>query len=157
MRLMMQSLLAERFKLAVHTEDRTRPVFALVLANPGRLGSQLHPHPKGEPCPLCGLVIGGPKDGKFNWSVQGVSMEVIAGYLASQGNLDKPIVDKTGLSGDFDYSITVDQGAGRAPQSDVSGLSFEEALTDQLGLKLESITAPVPTVVIDHIEQPSPN
>ena len=50
MRLMMQSLLAERFKLAVHWETREVPVFALVLATPGKPGPQLEPHPASDDC-----------------------------------------------------------------------------------------------------------
>ena len=50
MRLMMQSLLADRFKLAVHYETRRLPVFALVLARPGRTGPHLQPHPEDSTC-----------------------------------------------------------------------------------------------------------
>lgn len=51
MRLMMRTLLADRFKLAVHTGMRDAPVLALVLPKPGRTGPQLQPHPAGAPCP----------------------------------------------------------------------------------------------------------
>src|ERR1035441_7466177 len=50
MRLMMQSLLAERFKLAVHFETHDVPVMALVLVEPGKLGFRLRPHSQGPPC-----------------------------------------------------------------------------------------------------------
>jgi uncharacterized protein (TIGR03435 family) len=51
-RLMMQTLLAERFKLKIHTENRGLPVYALVLDKPGRLGPALQPHPDNAPCAL---------------------------------------------------------------------------------------------------------
>ena len=54
MRLMMQSLLAERFHLAAHFENQTVPVFALVLAKPGKLGPNLRPHESGPPCDTAG-------------------------------------------------------------------------------------------------------
>jgi uncharacterized protein (TIGR03435 family) len=55
MRLMMQSLLADRFKLAVHFETREVPVLALTLVKPGKTGPQLHPHSEGPPCPEPGI------------------------------------------------------------------------------------------------------
>ena len=57
MRLMMQSLLEDRFKLAVHWETRVVPVFAVFLARPGELGPQLKPHPSDSPCPTESLKI----------------------------------------------------------------------------------------------------
>ena len=50
MRLMMQALLADRFKLAIHTETQQLPVFALVLVKPGKTGPQLQPYPDSSPC-----------------------------------------------------------------------------------------------------------
>jgi uncharacterized protein (TIGR03435 family) len=50
MRLMMQALLADRFKLAMHAETRQLPIFALALVNPGKIGPQLQPYPDGSPC-----------------------------------------------------------------------------------------------------------
>ena len=51
MRLMMQSLLADRFKLRVHFESKEVPVLALILIQPGKLGPKLRPHSEGPPCP----------------------------------------------------------------------------------------------------------
>jgi uncharacterized protein (TIGR03435 family) len=60
MRLMMQSLLADRFKLTVHTESRRVSVFALVLAKPGSVGSQLKPHPTEAPCSAADQAVPPP-------------------------------------------------------------------------------------------------
>jgi uncharacterized protein (TIGR03435 family) len=60
MRLMMQSLLADRFKLVVHTDTRQVPVFALVLAKPGMIGAQLKPHPADKPCSAADSTVPAP-------------------------------------------------------------------------------------------------
>jgi uncharacterized protein (TIGR03435 family) len=72
---------------------------------------------------------------------------------------DRPILDKTGLSGNFDFSLEFTPEF-RSPQNfqpDPSGPTFPEALNEQLGLKLESQTGPVEVLVIDHVEEPSSN
>jgi uncharacterized protein (TIGR03435 family) len=192
-RLMMQSLLADRFKLAVHFETRDGPAFALVLAKTGKLGSQMRNYPDGFRCsdaPM-GVGRGGPAavvptvdGGRFPASCgqisgmtptapgllrQGgrdVSMESIAAWISTLGGLDRPLIDRTGLIGMFDVSVESevplppagDTGAVPAAQPTSSlGADFLDALNDQLGLKLQSIIAPVAMLVIDHVEQPSPN
>jgi uncharacterized protein (TIGR03435 family) len=103
-------------------------------------------------------------------------MADIAGYLPSWGSLDRPLIDRTGLTGKYDFTVQwkpePNIGGGRAipkmgsasvappappsePESD--GPSFIQALRDQLGLKLESTKGPVETLVIDHVERPSEN
>lgn len=75
-------------------------------------------------------------------------------------NLDRPVVDRTGLSGNFDFlvRITVRWRPGSPDaEGDESGPTFPEVLSDQLGLKLKPATAPIDKLVIDHIEEPSPN
>jgi uncharacterized protein (TIGR03435 family) len=77
--------------------------------------------------------------------------------------VDRPILDRTGLTGKFDLIIEFaprpkfTQPPDASSQSSDTGPTFLEALKDQLGLKLESTTGPVDTLVIDHIEEPSPN
>ena len=76
------------------------------------------------------------------------------------------MIDETGLKGTFDFSldwapdsnsaIIMRSGDANGP-SDIDGPSFFDALKDQLGLKLKSTKAVIPTLVIDHVEQPSPN
>jgi bla regulator protein BlaR1 len=190
-RLMMQSLLEERFGLKVHVETRTVPVFALTLAKPGKLGPKLIPHEQGLPCPepatagapqpplppnppfpyLCGVyVLSRKADGTTEWGSRNTTMPLVAGMLPSLGALGKPVVDQTGLTGDYDVSVDFSMEATRAAMRAESasaasnaaaelppGITFMDAVREQLGLKLESTKAPVPMLVIDHIERPSEN
>jgi uncharacterized protein (TIGR03435 family) len=184
MRLMMQSLLAERFHLAAHFESQTLPAFALVLAKPGKPGPNLLPHEKGPPCnsPAADAGKAADKDGPFppvcgtyamfmqaNGLVRTASrdttMERLASAMPTFGEVERPVVDRTGLSGRFDFKLewTREPAAGSAPAAPVAadaqttGPTFLEALSDQLGLKLEATKAPVSVLVIDHVERPSEN
>ena len=92
-----------------------------------------------------------------------MSIGSIANFLNGQGNLGRPVLDQTGLSGTFDFSLEWTPEA-RGPLSpgvdsppDQSGPTFLQALKDQLGLKLESTKGPVELLVIDHVERPSEN
>ena len=184
-RLMMQSLLADRFKLVVHYETRQLPVFALVLDKPGKLGPTLRPHSEDPPCvyappqnappgtfqstvaggypAVCGEMLEDPNPGFENLKARNVTMERIGTRLGPIAQLGRPVVDETGLKGSFDFTIEwVPQSNGTAPpNSDIStdptGRTFLEALKDQLGLKLEPRTGPVEVLVIDHIDELSPN
>jgi uncharacterized protein (TIGR03435 family) len=146
MRLMMQALLADRFKLAIHTETRQLPVYALVLDKPGKLGPQLQPHPSNVSCPdiptsavagpapppVCGLLQVWPVDGQLHFRMMNVSMAVIAGYLTdgigrNKSGLDhRPIIDRTGLGEKFDFNLeflpepkrSAEPGADAAPEAD---------------------------------------
>jgi len=185
MRLMMQSLLAERFHLAAHFESQTLPVFALVLAKPGKPGPDLLPHEKGPTCdsaaadagksaadknrpfpPVCGtyaLFI--QANGVRRAGSRDTTMERLAGAISGFGEVERPVVDRTGLSGRFDFKLewTRETAAGPTPaapipaDSQISGPTFPEALSDQLGLKLEATKGPVAVLVIDHIERPPEN
>ena len=85
-------------------------------------------------------------------------MPFVAGVLTSMGALDRPILDQTALTGNFDFALewvyrprTADFGA------DLPGPVFLDALSEQLGLKLESQKRPVELLVLDHVERPSQN
>jgi bla regulator protein BlaR1 len=185
MRLMMQSLLADRFKLVVHFETRQLSVFALVLDKPGKLGPTLRPHSDDPPCAdalpenapptvfratvaggypaVCGQRVGDGKPGHIHIGERNVSMEQIGTMLGPLAQVGRPVLDQTGLDGKFDCIIEwVPQPNGTATsgsdvQTDPTGPTFQEALKDQLGLKLEPRTGPVEVLVIDHIEELSPN
>jgi uncharacterized protein (TIGR03435 family) len=186
MRLMMQSLLAERFKLAVHWETREAPVFALVLDRPGKLGPQLRQHPAGDDCsttafpensgknapaapPLaaipipCGLIAHLPASapGENHFGGRNVTLTMLAESMPTQTGLNtlpRPLIDETGLTGGFDFSIEwTPEDTSQAGELDSFGAAFREALKEQLGLKLEPQKGPVLVLVIDHVEQPSPN
>jgi bla regulator protein blaR1 len=95
--------------------------------------------------------------------MRNVTTKLIATALGVMGNLDRPIFDQTGLSGNYDFVLKwTPEPNGPPPsganvQSDQSGPTFLEALKEQLGIKLESQTGPVDVLVIDHVEQPSEN
>ena len=184
MRLMVQSLLANRFKLAVHFETQQTSVLALVLAKPGKTGPKLRPHAEGPPCsahvtvpaqsssahvpdvfpPYCGgyMAMPGPNNTMLLGSRK-TTMKLIAASLPSVGAVGRPVVDQTGLSGNYDFTMqwTPESNAVRPPGADSQpasqGPSFLEALKEQLGLKLKPTKAPLNVLVIDHIERPSPN
>ena len=184
MRLMMQSLLAERFQLAVHFETRQTAVLALTLVKAGKTGPKLRPHAEGPACdaptaepergsPACAAAVFPPKcdvqaltmrpDHTLLAGSRNTTMDLLAAGLSSLGRLDRPVVDQTGLSGRFDFNMEwVQEPNGAAPSSadpppDSQGFTFLEALSEQLGLKLESTKAPLQVLVIDHVERPSEN
>jgi uncharacterized protein (TIGR03435 family) len=185
-RLMMQSLLADRFHLALHIESRPLPVYALVLAQPGATGPQLKLHPADTPCPVpsndatdavpakpAANAVPPPVCGMTTWRVGNqrhirminVTMEQIAGLLDGVGTLlgdmgQRTLVDQTGLTGryDFDLEFLPERiGASSSTDSDAFGPSVVEALKNQLGLRLVKQTAPVNVYVADRIERPSEN
>lgn len=125
---MLQALLTERFKLALHHETRTLPVYELVLA---ATGPKLQPaRGRGENDRL----------GNTELSAEGIGMAQLAELLSRR--LDRPVIDKTGLSGAFDLDLKW------------ADTSIFAALEAELGLKLEAAKGPVDILVIDHVEQP---
>jgi len=183
MRLMMQSLLADRFKLAVHFETKEMPAFALVPVKPGRTGPRLRTHAEGLACdakwvapadrtspsvppggfmPACGAValLAAPNH-TFILGARDLTMDHLALYLPSLIPFGRPIVNQTGLAGAFDLSLqfTPEQGIASIAdaQADSQGTTAFEALKEQLGLTLKPIKAPLQILVIDHVEEPSPN
>jgi uncharacterized protein (TIGR03435 family) len=179
MRLMIQSLLADRFKLIAHHETRQLPVYALVLLKTGKTGPHLVLHSDDAKCvdisagppppPANGATppptpCGGFLAGSGHMAAQRVTMDTLSRVLGQF--VDRMVVDHTGLTGayDLDFEFTpVQTPPGFQPGSvpdtgDPSAppLIFT-AVQEQLGLKLESQTAPVDVLVIDHVEQPSEN
>jgi uncharacterized protein (TIGR03435 family) len=176
LRLMMQSLLKTRFKLAVHYENRERPVYALTLLKPDQLGPALKRHTSQKSCSTTRSTdAGAARDddkeplycvgqmwgdhGQVNYAISDVSMDEAATFLGQNLSSDRSVVNRTGLSGRYDIHIAVD-----SPPT-LSGMELHEYLLDrfrdaiqkQLGLKLVPTTAEVPRLVVDHIEKPSPN
>jgi uncharacterized protein (TIGR03435 family) len=184
MRLMMQSLLADRFKLALHFETREVPVLALTLVKSGKTGPKLRPHSEGPACdapvPLpeprssagaidvfpsrCDVYMLESKPNHMNQAgSRNTTMDLLAASLPSLAALGRPVVDQTGLTGMFDFTIewTPESNSPQLPnadgQTDSQGPTFLEAVHEQLGLKLEATKAPIRTLVIDHVERPSEN
>ena len=79
-------------------------------------------------------------------------------YAPNVTPMDRPVVDQTGLSGQFDFLLKYwPQWNNSDPAPANPGPTLLEALKDQLGLKLQSTTAPFDTLIVDHIEEPSQN
>lgn len=149
---MLQSLLEDRFKLAVHWETRQAPVYELLVDKAGARLKRADPAESGAFSIAQGRI----------WS-RAVPLEYLAsnlGYL-----LGRPIVDKTGLRAKYDYTVTYTPDPGQAavgaaaptdgPAPD--GPSIFTALRQQLGLRLESAKGPVEILVIDRAEKPEAN
>jgi uncharacterized protein (TIGR03435 family) len=147
--LMLRSLLADRFKLDVHTETKEQPIYELVVA---RNGPKLQP---AKPDQSTRMTMNA--SGKSTMETADLSALVF--QLSSQ--LGRPVVDKTGLTGKYEIKLewTRDQGPGSndSTSTDSSGPSIFTAVQEQLGLKLNSTKGPVDTLVIDHVEQPTAN
>jgi len=181
MRQMMRSLLAERFKLALHEEVRQTSVGELVVAKAGRLGPQIQVHPADADCPadagpaattsdgrfplLCGglLRMQPAHTGRVRFGARNVTMAFLAKSLSGLTPLDHPLADQSGLSGAFDFSLewTPEIPAQIDPaieaQIDRSGPTLEEALHDQLGLNAKLRKDSMTIFVLDHVERPSDN
>jgi uncharacterized protein (TIGR03435 family) len=174
-RAMMRALLADRFKLTIHTEVRQVPLFLLVVATPGKTGPRLRVHPAGDPCPAeqgtddgfppkCGGIYGQTPSAPNHLRLGGrdVPMELITQSFPTL-DLGRPVIDKTGLKGHYDFTIdwAPDSRDPREPGlagiPDPSGLGFFESLKQQLGLRLEPQKGPIEVMIIDHIEHPSEN
>lgn len=145
--LMVQALLVDRFQLKVHQETRQLPVYALVIAKDG---------PKFKPSQINGTTI---DTGRARLHIAGSdeTMSIFARELAQV--LGRVVVNQTGLSGRFDLTLrwTPDDAAASASSSPDIPPDIFTAIQEQLGLKLESTKGPVPVLVIDSIEKPSPN
>ncbi len=182
LRAMMQSLLADRFKLTLSHETKELPIYVLSVASNGPKLQQAKDTPPASDLPN---PPDGPKaqqlrgarfrmSGRGELTVNDAPVAMLADMLSRQ--LGRLVLDKTGLKGNYDFTLkwTPDEnqkqafmgpgGPGEArPQSDAapapdaSGPSIFTALEEQLGLKLESKKGPVETLVIDHVEKPSEN
>jgi uncharacterized protein (TIGR03435 family) len=152
-RLMLQAMLAERFKLAIHREERPLPVYALAV---GKRGAKLKDS-EGDGTLNCKGDGGGPGTTLFTLTCQHATMKFLAQQVRGMGFLDRPVVDLTGLTGAYDITMTLTLPGQRrrATSSDADqpkDVSVFEAV-DKLGLKLEAQKQPVSVIVVDHINQ----
>ncbi len=169
MRLMMRSLLADRFQLKMHDEARQLPVFGLVVAKAGRMGPKLAAHAVDASCQssACGglTLLPASVPGDLHVAARGVTMDFLARSLTGMGGLDRPVMDQTGLGGTYDFDVeyardssfgeeTASRGSGSAAEA---GPTFLEALKEQLGLRLVAQKGPVQVVVVDAVARPSEN
>ncbi|HTW80427.1 MAG TPA: M56 and DUF3738 domain-containing protein [Terracidiphilus sp.] len=165
---MLQPLLIDRFGLKFHHETREMPVYVLEVA---KGGSKLKPAESeagdgkgGQNMPRMMMSIG-------NLEAQGAQIDMLAHALS--GQVGRTIIDKTGLTGKYDFSLHFTPenmplrmgpgpdgghpGADAPPPPDTTGPDIFTAIQEQLGLKLVSEKGPVDVIVIDRIDKPSVN
>lgn len=142
---LLQSLLADRFKLRIHYESKVQPVYELVLA---KGGSKLKPLPPDQ-------KPGWGRSGRGEFILHGRTITDFVEFLSFSNLVGRTVVDKTGLSGkyDFDLKWTPDDLQGTID----AGPTLFTALEEQLGLKLVPAKDPVETLVVDHVERPTEN
>jgi len=163
MRLKLQALLADRFQLTIHRESKEQPVYALVIGKNGSKLQESKVQQKGDRRRMMRM-------GRGELTGDGVGLEMLAENLSSQ--LGRPVIDRTGLKGDFDFKLTwtpdpgqsmagfggpPPPGADAPPPPDPNGPSIFTAVQEQLGLRLESQKGPVNLIVIDRVEKLSEN
>lgn len=162
MREKMRSLLADRFQLTLHRESKEQPVYTLVV---GKNGSKLKESEVKDAGPRGRMRLG-----RGQLSGDAVQLQMLANALSNQ--LGRPVIDRTGLKGNFDFNLewTPDPGQSGGPfggppppgvdappPPDPNGPSIFTAVQEQLGLRLESSKGPVDLLVLDHVEKPSEN
>jgi uncharacterized protein (TIGR03435 family) len=187
LRSMMRSLLAERFGLKVHTETQQQVAWVLVKTSKGKNGtSQLKPHtgdpvcgtvhPESQPAkpkpgeipPYCGPLLLRETEGN-HLRIMDYPMPQIAGVLgmlavSHEGMSDLPEVDGTGMTGKFDLDLhyanskapSVPDGRTADAAAD-AGPDFLQALSAQAGLEFKKKTVPVEILVVDHVNEPTPD
>jgi bla regulator protein blaR1 len=170
--LILQTLLADRFKLTLHRETKDLQVYELVVAEGGpklkeAAAAYMNPNGiNGPEGPLPGMLQMGPGE----LTDHGTNLAPLVSQLSWQ--LGRTVLDKTGLTGTYDFSLRWTPGKSEAGMSNLlggklssdsasasasSGPSLFTAIQEQLGLKLEPQKAPMQVLVIDHVEQPVEN
>jgi uncharacterized protein (TIGR03435 family) len=187
MRLMMQALLADRFKLIVHHEMRQAPIFALMLVKPGQTGAGLVAHPASDICApqsaqdgtddnasnvppslsasgdlpkVCGVIahLATSASGHIRFGGRGVALSLLATSLPTMTGMATISRPVVDETGlNGTFDFTLDWVPDFNAPPDASGPNFREAFKEQLGFKLEPRQGPVDILVIDRVEHPSAN
>jgi uncharacterized protein (TIGR03435 family) len=142
MRVMLRTLLAERFQMKSHFEKREMQVYALL---PGKSEPRLRKADPNAPQTMGGTLSG----------IQFHNFPLSRMTFLLTRRMDRPVLDLTGISGNFDYTVDLSglgQGRGSAGY-DGEGRSVFQAIQDDLGLKLEPRKAPVDVLVIDSVSK----
>jgi len=153
--MILRKLLAERFQLKLHQEKKDLSVYVLSVAKTGPKLTKSGSDPNSPP------GLGGPP-GRFR--ARNATMTEFAGWMQSVA-LDRPVVDQTGLTDRFDWSLSwtpdESQFGGRVPPPSPDATetfpSLFTAIQEQIGLRLEPTKAPVDVYVVDNIAKPSEN
>ena len=154
LRRMLQTLLAERFKLALHSDQKLLPAYSLQL---GKAGAKLQPAEAGllteQRC-----RPGEPVAGRKSVVCEHMTMALLADNLQeiASRDIDAPVVNQTGLEGAYTFKLAWTPGIQTVtpdPPDSAAGPTLFEALESQLGLKLENKKLPLPVLVIDRVER----
>ncbi|HEX8712735.1 MAG TPA: TIGR03435 family protein [Terracidiphilus sp.] len=154
---MLRNLLANRFKLSFHRQQK---VFSIYELDVDKGGSKLKASKAAADAPPA--VISTVYPGHILMPARNVSMADFVSVL-QRAVLDRPVVDKTGLQGRYDFDLQwapdETQFGGEIPVAppDASSPPFFTAVREQLGLRLVATRGPADVLVIDHVEKPSPN
>jgi len=154
LRKMLQTLLADRFKLKFHRDKKLLPAYALVV---GENGPNMKARTPGDGGPGFRLVPQGPRLPGRNASVAQLA------FVLQAVVMDRPVLDETGLTGNFDFDLswtpneTQFGGRGGKMTADPDSPDIFTAVQEQLGLNLEPQKGPVAVLVIDHVERPTDN
>jgi uncharacterized protein (TIGR03435 family) len=145
-RLMLQRLLADRFHLKFHREMRELPVYAMVI---GKSGVKFQESDSEKPFRSYGGVNGRNQYMEYSQ----VAMEMVANGI----DVDRPVIDKTGLTGKYDIRLeaTPEFRINNNPQPE--DLRVFDAIQQQLGLRLEPQKANIEVLVVDRMDKPSAN
>src|ERR1700728_2245136 len=154
---MLRNFLTDRFKLTFHREPREFSIYQLELS---KGGSKLKETAAPNDPPTVGPGMVYPQ------RIVLPGRNATTGDLASllqRAILDRPVVDKTGLSGRYDFDLewapdeTQFGGEVPAPSAEAPSPHLFTAVQEQLGLKLEATRGPVQALVVDSVERPTPN
>jgi uncharacterized protein (TIGR03435 family) len=137
---MLQTLLADRFQLVIHHEQKIAPAYALVLV---KSGLKIKPVEAAEGSNSHG--------GNGELTVKGMTMADLANYLSRR--VGAPVADLTGTAGAFDYKLVWSTEGDK----DDSQAALFSALQSELGVKVESRKLPMDLIVVDKAEKPSEN
>ena len=160
---MLQSLLEDRFQLKAHSELRALPVYLLTTAKGGPKltlsddQTDLSVTQQSIPIEQRRGIMRRTEDG---WTANAVRLGALTSFLSQQ--LGRPVLDKTGLNGLFDFKMHWNQQLTRTPGPDLPSASDPSdpsifTAVEELGLKVESAKAPLEVLVIDSVQKPSEN
>ena len=152
---LMQALLADRFKLRVHRESKEVPVYALIV---DPKGSKLKESaPGAEPDPRPNWHSTGTRGRALIRSCPKCTMQQFADIIRDNDGMDRPVIDKTGLTGTYNIELTYVPQNRMGPGADSSGEADIFTAVKDLGLRLESQKSSIELLIIDHCEKPAEN
>ena len=156
---MIRKLLAERFQLKFHHEQRDMSAFVVTAP---KAGDKLKPTEMNGPLPGIGMS---PAKGGLTLLVRNGTIGDFTGFLQTLV-LDRPVVDRTGLKSKFDFSVTFlpdetefngHSPVGKLADGVEAAPSLSDALLQQVGLKLSAEKTAVDVIAVDHVAKPSAN